>query len=183
MGRYTDRRTARAPGVNDVYGEASGPEQPAPDFEIKTIDGNTLRLSDYAGKVVMVDFWASWCSPCQVEGPVLANAYLNWKDLGVEFIGVAIWDDMGGVRQFMERNRTMFPLGIDEQGTVAISYGVKGIPEKFFIGADGRVLKKVIGPMTARQLDNLLSQLTASSARRRGGVPGLPGAVWQESGA
>jgi cytochrome c biogenesis protein CcmG/thiol:disulfide interchange protein DsbE len=151
------------PGINEVFGEVEVPAEMAKDFELTLLDGRTLRLSDLRGKVVMVDFWASWCNPCKVEGPMLAEAYDGWRESGVEFVGISIWDQQPDVEAFITLNRIKYQNGIDSTGQIAINYGVKGIPEKFFITADGRLARKVIGPMTRAKLDSILEKLTLAA--------------------
>ncbi len=148
------------PGVNDNFGEVSLSVEPDADFELVTMSGESITLSELRGKVVMVDFWSSWCVPCRAEGPILAAKYLEWRDRGVEFVGVAIWDERGAVNDFIARNGIEYTNGMDDKGSIAIDWGVRGIPEKFFITADGEVVKKVIGPNTEHTLDNFLTQLT-----------------------
>ncbi len=148
------------PGVNDVFGEVSVIAAPAKDFQLQTLDGRTLRLSDLRGKVVMVDFWASWWNPCRVESPMLAEAYDYWRERGVEFVGISIWDQRPAVEEFIALNRIRYTNGIDTTGQIAIDYGVKGIPEKFFVTASGQLAKKVIGPITRTRLDAILDALT-----------------------
>ncbi len=109
----------------------------------------------------MVDFWASWCTPCRQEAPVLSQVYLEYAGQPVEFIGVNIWDRNQDALNFLEAFETTYPNGVDEAGKIAIDYGVRGIPEKFFIDQEGVVRQKFVGPMQAGDLraaiDGLLS--------------------------
>jgi thiol-disulfide isomerase/thioredoxin len=147
-------------GVNDDFGIVPLSVEPDADFELVTMEGETLKLSDLKGKVVMVDFWSSWCAPCRAEGQLLADTYREWRDRGVEFVGIAIWDDRGPVESFIDANGIEYANGIDEKGRIAVDWGVRGIPEKFFVNAEGEVVKKVIGPNTAASLRDVLTDLT-----------------------
>ncbi|MFH1560175.1 MAG: DnaJ domain-containing protein [Chloroflexota bacterium] len=85
-------------GMNDAFGEVSIQERPAPDFTLQLLDGGSITLADLKGKVVMIDFWASWCTPCREEAPGLAQVYREYQVRGVEFIGISIWDRLGTPR-------------------------------------------------------------------------------------
>jgi len=151
---------AGRPGVNDNFGEVEISTDPMADFELTTLSGDVISIADYRGKVVMVDFWSSWCVPCRIEGPILAESYLTWRDRGVEFIGIAIWDSEGPVLDFIELNGIEYVNAIDPSGLTAVDFGVTGIPEKFFIDPEGRIVRKVIGPNTRETLDRILTELT-----------------------
>ena len=154
-----DGRAGR-PGVNDSFGEVKLSTDPMADFELTTLAGDVVSIADYRGKVVMIDFWSSWCAPCRAEGPVLAETYRVWRDRGVEFIGIAIWDAEGPVLDFIELNGIEYVNGIDASGLTAVDFGVTGIPEKFFVNPDGRIVRKVIGPNTRETLDSILTDMT-----------------------
>ena len=145
--------------VNSVFGEVAVKEKPAPPFTLPLLDGSALELSDLRGKVVMVDFWSSWCPPCIEEAPVLAATYRQYAGRGVEFVGVAIWDEEGAVREFVQRFGVSYPNGLDAKGKIAIDYGLRGIPEKFFIDPEGRLVRKFVGPVTAERLSAILDEL------------------------
>lgn len=125
---------------------------PAADFAISTFDGGTFRLSEQRGKVVVVNFWASWCPPCREEAPVLERGWRLYRDRDVVFVGLDIWDTERDARAFLRRFGVTYPNGPDPRGAVAIDYGVTGIPETFFVRPDGTVARHWIGPLTDAQL-------------------------------
>jgi cytochrome c biogenesis protein CcmG/thiol:disulfide interchange protein DsbE len=145
--------------VNDELGEVRINPKPAPAFELAALDGSTLSLASYRGKVVMVDFWASWCPPCARETPVLASVYDRYQGAPVEFIGISIWDRGQDAIRFVDRYDVAYPIAIDHDGRVAIDYGVTGIPEKFFIDPDGRLVRRFVGPMDDTTLEATLDSM------------------------
>ena len=110
----------------------------------------------------MVDFWSSWCPPCREEAPTLAAAYDRYRTQGVEFVGVAVWDVEEEAARFIEESGATYPAGADTRGVIGVDYGLTGIPEKYFIDPQGRIVRKYVGPMTQEVLDRVLQELLAA---------------------
>ena len=149
-------------GIKSVFGEVPISKGPAPPLSLSLLGGGIVTLADLKEKVVMVDFWSSWCPPCIREAPILATIYREYEDQEVEFVGVAIWDEESEVTRYIRRFGVTYPNGIDARGEVAIDYGVRGIPEKYFIDRDGQLVRKFVGPVTAESLRAIIEELLDS---------------------
>jgi cytochrome c biogenesis protein CcmG/thiol:disulfide interchange protein DsbE len=149
--RLADRDAAR--GVAAAVEQGKAP--PAPDFTIEELDGTgKLRLSSFAGKVVVINFWASWCLPCRDEAPHLQSAWERWGDRGVVVLGVNAQDFISDAREFVEEFGLTYPNGHDGPGTTLGSFGVTGFPETWFASPDGRLVgERIQGPVTTEDLD------------------------------
>ena len=118
----------------------------APDFELSALDGRRIRLSDLRGRVVLVNFWATWCAPCRVEMPWLSEFSARYSDQGLTVLGVSV-DDGGRerVEKFVRRRSVGYPILLND-GNVDQRYGgVRFLPQTFFVGRDGRIIQRLYG--------------------------------------
>ncbi len=118
---------------------------PMGDFTATDINGNRVSLSDYKGKVVLLDFWASWCSPCEREIPNMKEAYEKYRGKGFEIIGVSLDHDQESLNEFLKANDVDWVqifTGHGWETPIAIHYSVKAIPEPWLIGKDGHLITK-----------------------------------------
>ncbi len=148
--------------VNNSGGEVSIDLSLAPDFTLITFDGSSVTLSEHLGKVVFIDFWASWCPPCRQEASTLKAVSDAMVGEDVAFIGIDVWDRPGEGRTFARRSGWDYPSGIDQNGIITIEYGVKGLPEKFFVDQNGILVRKFIGPITVNELTFIINDMLAN---------------------
>jgi peroxiredoxin len=120
---------------------------PAPDFSLPGLDGRMISLSDYRGKVVVVNIWATWCPPCVDEMPSLEKLYQEFKADSFTILAVSI-DSAGAatVAPFLKKHGLTFPVLLDAQSSVRTSYRTTGVPETFIVNKKGILVEKVIGP-------------------------------------
>lgn len=142
------------------------PGEPAPSFELANLDGKAVSLGDLKGKILLINFWASWCMPCVSEMPALQNLYSRLKDEGFVVVAIGVDDDKASLKSFAQEYGLTFPILIDETGLTKKAYGVRGVPESFFVDREGRMIMvpdltdnrpviKIVGP---RQWDSPTSE-------------------------
>ncbi|MDA8353811.1 MAG: thiol-disulfide oxidoreductase ResA [Firmicutes bacterium] len=149
MGGEGEKETAVEPGKK------------APDFQLETLDGEKMKLSDLKGKVVLLNFWASWCEPCRDEMPAIQTVYDKHKDKGFEVVGVNIAETQVAVNAFARQYELKFPIAMDRERKVTEQYGIGPIPSSIFIDREGNIIRKVNGQMNEDQLENyVLKALT-----------------------
>lgn len=148
----------RAAPEFDLAVFASGSGQVAP------ANGERVRLADLKGNVVVVNFWASWCLPCRDEHGALSEVASRYADRPVRFVGV-VYNDVtaNALRWLNEMGGQTYPAVLDPGTRTAIDFGVYGVPETFFIGRDGTVASKYVGPISARVLEQRIDSLLAGT--------------------
>jgi cytochrome c biogenesis protein CcmG/thiol:disulfide interchange protein DsbE len=141
------------------------PFKTAPDFSLGLFDGSSFMLSDAlkTGKPVVVNFWASWCGPCADEAPLLQDAARRNADR-FTFVGVNVEDQDADAQDFLRKYSISYPNGSGNAGPISIQYGMRGVPETYFIAPDGRLVRKW-NTLTAADLDQFLADLQRASAR------------------
>ena len=160
-------RTGGNPGGVLEHEESSESQvavRDAPDFAgFDLVSGLPVNAEILRGNVVMVDFWSSWCAACRVEAVALTQVYGDYEGAPVEFVGIAVWDRPADAVEHIERYDVAYLNILDERGATAVSYGVRGVPEKFFIDAEGRIVRKLIGPVSAEEMRSILDGLLTAS--------------------
>lgn len=134
----------------------------APDFTLTTSDGKTVKLSDYRGKKVILNFWATWCPPCRAEIPDMVKFYEANKDKGIVILGVNLTNSErtpGSVPQFITDYKISYPVLMDETGEVGDRYRVSAIPTTYILDSNGTITEIITGPMTYNGMETVTKNI------------------------
>jgi cytochrome c biogenesis protein CcmG/thiol:disulfide interchange protein DsbE len=140
-----------------------------PGFSAATVDGRSLSLESLRSRVVLLNFWATWCLECRVEMPALEQLHRDYASRGLTVLAVNFREAPGTVRQYARELGLTMPLLVDPAGAISGSYGVIGLPTSFLIGRDGRAVARAIGPRewtTAEARTLIESLLTEPTGRQ-----------------
>ncbi len=129
------------PSLTEVPGRPK-----APDFALRDLEGRVHRLSDYRGKVVVVNFWATWCPPCRKEMPSLERAWRALRGEGVVVLAVDVAEDENAVFAFVAERDLTLPVLLDEQGDTIARWSAKGLPTTYIVDPEGRIAYQAVGP-------------------------------------
>jgi cytochrome c biogenesis protein CcmG/thiol:disulfide interchange protein DsbE len=135
------------------------PGSPVPDFQLGTFDGGRVALSQSAGEVLVINFFASWCDPCRQEAADVEAVWRRFRDQGVQFVGISYKDAESRSVEFLEEFGISYPSAPDPGNRTARAYGVTGVPETFVINGQGQLVRHFIGPVTEAQLSVELESL------------------------
>jgi len=144
--------------INNVTVADQG--QMAPDFALKDLSGKAISLSDYKGKVVFLNFWATWCPPCRQEIPGFIKAFDKYKDQGLVILGVAVSDRENSVKNFVDQHSINYPVAMGDMKIVQDYEPGQYIPATIIIDRNGKIHHKHVGYMEQSQVEDLFQELT-----------------------
>lgn len=148
---YSKRHSAKQP--------ATSSSALAPDFTLTDLDGKKVSLSDYKGKVVLLDFWATWCTPCREEIPHFVEMQNKYGPQGFQVIGISMDDDAKPVREFYQKYNLNYPVAIGDDKLAERFGGILGLPVNFIIDRQGRISAKHLGATQVSVFDDNVSKL------------------------
>lgn len=137
----------------------------APLFTLKTLDGQEIALELLRGKVVVLNFWASWCAPCRDEAAELEAAWQQYKDKGVVFLGVAYTDTERNAQAYLKEFGITYPNGLDYKTKISALYRIEGVPETFIIDRNGHISEFAMAPLKRTQLSAMIERALAKGTQ------------------
>ncbi|HEY3304393.1 MAG TPA: TlpA disulfide reductase family protein [Candidatus Binatia bacterium] len=142
-------QSGRAPGLNYKLVPNLEPMKdasPTPDFTLPDLSGKKASLKDFRGKLVLLNFWATWCVPCREEMPAMERLYQQFKSKGFTIVAVDVKDSRKDALQFLKELKITYPVMFDPEGEVGLLYGAWGLPATYLIGSKGEGLARMWGP-------------------------------------
>jgi cytochrome c biogenesis protein CcmG/thiol:disulfide interchange protein DsbE len=131
--------------------------QAAPDFAGETLDGSTFRMANHRGEWVLVNYFATWCTPCRLEDPQIQQFVDSHKGDPVQVVSVAFSDDADSIREYWAKERNTWPVISNNTGLIALDYGVTKVPESYMVAPSGLVVAGFFGGVTANGLDKVIA--------------------------
>jgi peroxiredoxin len=158
FGIRMSRRRASQPQTSTAKGQL------APDFTLKSLDGKTVKLSDYRGKAVLVNFWATWCEPCNIEMPWLVDLHKKYAAQGFEILGVSM-DDVSekGIAKFAQEKHVDYPILIGNDPVGDAYGGIPFLPGNFYIDRSGKIIDKGFGLKGKPEMERDIQKIIASA--------------------
>jgi peroxiredoxin len=140
--------------------------QPAPDFALTSLDGKTVKLSDFRGKAVLLNFWATWCGPCKIEMPWFVELQKKYGPQGLQVLGIAM-DDSGAkeIGDFARAMNVNYPIVIGKESVGDQYGGIPVLPSTFYIDRDGKVIDRVFGLVSRSEIESDIQKALASSGQ------------------
>jgi thiol-disulfide isomerase/thioredoxin len=161
VGLYWVSRYWIAPAIERPL-KLTGSGPLAPSFSLIDLNGRKLELADHKGKVVLLDFWATWCGPCQIEIPGFVTLQARYRDQGLVIIGVAMDNSPEPVREFYREFRMNYPVVMGDERISELYGGILGLPTTFVIGRDGRIYARHVGATAVSDIEQEIKQLLAT---------------------
>ncbi len=154
------RHSSGAKGAGKLQG------QPAPDFSLASLDGKTLKLSDYRGKAVLLNFWATWCEPCKIEMPWFADLQTKYEAQGLQVLGVAMDDATPKeIGEFAHKLGVNYPILVGKEEVGAQYGGVQYLPSTFYISRDGKIIDRVFGLVSRSEIESNIQKALAQQGQ------------------
>lgn len=173
-GKYLARKQA---GAGGPFGAGRVQGKPAPDFELATLDGKKVHLSDFKGKAVLLNFWATWCAPCKIEMPWFVELQKQYGPQGLQIIGVALDSEAPDIKKFADGVGVNYIILMGDDHIGNTYGGVQGLPATFYIGRDGKMVSRVFGLASHREIeDSIRAALNQGEPAGEGQPSGAAGA-------
>jgi len=140
-----------------------------PEFNGSTIDGRTVSLASLSSKIIVLNFWATWCQECRTEMPMFQRLHREFASQGLSVIGINAREETPAIQKYAKELGLNFPLVLDAKGEINAAYGVIGLPATFLIGRDGRAVARAVGPRewSGEQALAIIRALLAEPATRK----------------
>jgi peroxiredoxin len=149
-----------------TQGSAKLQGQPAPDFQLASLDGKNLKLSDYKGKAILLNFWATWCEPCKIEMPWFVELQKKYGPQGLQVLGIAMDDaSTKEIADFAQKMGVNYPIVIGKEEVGTQYGGVQFLPSTFYIDRDGKIIDHVFGLVSRSEIETSIQKALGQSGQ------------------